>query len=84
MKKFLISEEEKERILGMHKDATKRQYLGEQSTKPQSKQATKPQSNNGLNASEAKAIKLIQDKIEKGEQKPVVILPENPTIAYHQ
>jgi hypothetical protein len=30
MKKFLISEEEKNRILGMHKDATKRHYLGEQ------------------------------------------------------
>mgnify|MGYP003704264047 CR=1 FL=1 len=26
MKKFLISEEEKERILGMHKDATKSHY----------------------------------------------------------
>lgn len=30
MKKFIISEEEKSRILGMHQEATKRQYLSEQ------------------------------------------------------
>ena len=30
MKKFLISEEEKNRILGMHQEATKRHYLNEQ------------------------------------------------------
>ena len=30
MKKFIISEEEKSRILGMHQEATKRHYLGEQ------------------------------------------------------
>ena len=30
MKKFIISEEEKNRILGMHQDATKRHYLKEQ------------------------------------------------------
>ena len=30
MKKFIISEEEKNRILGMHQEATKRQYLSEQ------------------------------------------------------
>jgi len=35
MKKFLISEEEKNRILGMHQDATKRHYLGEQGTQTQ-------------------------------------------------
>jgi hypothetical protein len=34
MKKFLISEEEKQRILGMHIDATKRHYLSEQIPKP--------------------------------------------------
>jgi hypothetical protein len=46
MKKFLISEEEKKRILGMHKDATKRHYLGEQSntgvTEPSSTETAKP------------------------------------------
>lgn len=31
MRKFIISEEEKSRILGMHQEATKRHYLGEQS-----------------------------------------------------
>lgn len=31
MKKFIISEEEKSRILGMHQEETKRYYLGEQS-----------------------------------------------------
>jgi hypothetical protein len=31
MKRMIISEEEKNRILGMHQDATKRHYLGEQS-----------------------------------------------------
>jgi hypothetical protein len=30
MKRMIISEEEKNRILGMHQDATKRHYLGEQ------------------------------------------------------
>jgi hypothetical protein len=30
MKRMIISEEEKKRILGMHQDATKRHYLGEQ------------------------------------------------------
>jgi hypothetical protein len=30
MKKFIIEESERERILGMHKSATKKQYLGEQ------------------------------------------------------
>jgi hypothetical protein len=34
MKKFIIEESERERILGMHKSATKKQYLGEQSTQP--------------------------------------------------
>jgi|694.fasta_scaffold17765_10 hypothetical protein len=34
MGKILISEEEKERILGMHKDATKKHYLSEQNTQP--------------------------------------------------
>jgi len=29
MKKFIINEEEKNRILGLHKDATKKQYLSE-------------------------------------------------------
>jgi hypothetical protein len=38
MKKFLISEEEKNRILGMHKDATKRHYLSEQ-TSPNTEQS---------------------------------------------
>ena len=32
MKKMIIYEEEKNRILGMHQDATKRHYLGEQQT----------------------------------------------------
>ena len=32
MKKFLITEEEKSRILGMHKSAIAREFLGEQST----------------------------------------------------
>ena len=31
---FLVNESEKERILGMHKSATKNQYLGEQATPP--------------------------------------------------
>jgi hypothetical protein len=34
MKKFIISEEEKNRILGMHQDATKRHYLKEQESRP--------------------------------------------------
>jgi|AACY02.6.fsa_nt_gi hypothetical protein len=41
MKKFLISEEEKNRILGMHQEATKRHYLGEQ-TSPSSTTPAKP------------------------------------------
>lgn len=73
MKKFLISEEEKNRILGMHKEATKKHYLSEQAT---------PKTPTGLNPSEAKAVNMIQDKIERGEKTPVVILPENPTVAY--
>lgn len=32
MKKFLITEEEKSRILGMHKSAIAREFLGEQAT----------------------------------------------------
>jgi len=39
MKKFIISEEEKSRILGMHQDATKRHYLNEQQTKVNDKMA---------------------------------------------
>jgi hypothetical protein len=35
MKKFIISEEEKSRILGMHQEATKRHYLGEQYVTPE-------------------------------------------------
>jgi hypothetical protein len=34
MRKFIISEEEKSRILGMHQDATKRHYLKEQESRP--------------------------------------------------
>lgn len=40
MKKFIISEEEKNKILGMHKEATKRHYLSEQ---PVSSTNTNPQ-----------------------------------------
>jgi hypothetical protein len=43
MKRMIISEEEKNRILGMHQDATKRHYLGEQSI---SSTNTNPQSMN--------------------------------------
>jgi len=43
MKRMIISEEEKNRILGMHQDATKRHYLGEQSV---SSTNTNPQSMN--------------------------------------
>lgn len=39
MKTFLITEEEKNRILGMHKEATKRHYLGEQGTDPKTQPA---------------------------------------------
>lgn len=73
MGRILISEEEKQRILGMHVEKGYSSLVSEQGLKEKS---------TGLNASEAKAVKIIQDKIEKGEQKPVVILPENPTIAY--
>jgi hypothetical protein len=34
MKKFLITEEEKSRILGMHKSAIAKEFLGEQATPP--------------------------------------------------
>lgn len=49
MKKMIISEEEKGRILEMHKDATKRHYLGEQQTSPSSTVPAKPTyENNGV------------------------------------
>ena len=43
MKKFLISEEEKNRILGMHKEATKKHYLSEQGTQTQGGGAVGPE-----------------------------------------
>lgn len=74
-KLFNIDQDEKNRILEMHETATKRHYLNEQGVKQ-----TPP--SNGLTPAELRATKIIQDKIEQGEQMPVVILPENPRIAY--
>ena len=68
-KLFNIDQDEKNRILEMHENATKRHYLNEQSS--------------GLTPQESKVVKMIEDRISRGEQKPVVILPENPTLAYH-
>jgi hypothetical protein len=68
MKKFLISEEEKKRILGMHKDATKRNYLSEQKS--------------NLDAMTAKAVNAINQMALRGQRPLSVILPEQPTIIY--
>ena len=42
MKRMIISEEEKNRILGMHQDATKRHYLNEQNVQTSSTPLTIP------------------------------------------
>jgi len=73
MKKFIISEEEKSRILGMHQDATKRHYLKEQ----QSKQINYQDQNllyKILNTGDA--------MFKKGMKNSAFIIPEQPKRAY--
>lgn len=75
-KLFNIDQDEKNRILEMHENATKRHYLNEQGDMVGQQQSS------GLTPQESKAVKMIEDRISRGEQQPVIILPENPTIAY--
>jgi hypothetical protein len=71
MRRFVISEDERRRILSMHESATKRQYLSEQS--------------GGSTISDA-AAKAIYDKAgeywEAGKKSYAFIIPETPGVVY--
>jgi hypothetical protein len=66
MNKFIISEEEKSRILEMHETATNKQYLSEQMAKP-------------LTDINKQAIETFLDKIKTGSMSPIhwVLDPNN-------
>ena len=61
MKKFLISEEERSRILGMHKTATKKNYLTEEISAPEPI----------LKASKETSAVFYQDKLPIGKTGPL-------------
>lgn len=73
MKRFIISEEEKSRILGMHKEATKRHYLGEQGSAPS--QTFSPEN--------VKKIKNAADeKLKRGDKQGFFTIDSLPTFMF--
>ena len=76
MGRILISEEEKQRILGMHKDATKRHYLNEQTATATSN----PFQNQTILR---KIFDTGNGMFNRGQKKGSYMVNETPTKAYH-
>jgi hypothetical protein len=79
MKKMIISEEEKNRILEMHKDATKRHYLGEQTSPSQSTTAKPSMWTPQLGKT---IVDIMSKNVEAGRE--YFVVPQTPTMIYQQ